>query len=88
MARIDNPHVVMVPVSQEMLHDAPSLSDFNSMFDTFFVPWRLADRNPFPDVVLFPCVARWQHNLIEARHRLAYAIDVLRYGTPEPDDDW
>lgn len=50
--------------------------------------WTRTHPNPFPTMVLFPRVERARRVLVEARARVAGAVDVLRHGVHECEADW
>jgi hypothetical protein len=80
------------PITLEVFDDSLSARSVQSWFDDaarrVMCPWEFPDRNPIPEMVLVPWLARWMDKQSDIRARVSYALRVLRFGVPNEEDYW
>lgn len=81
----------LVPISAEVMRGYAPTTDYlmTAMFggmDRRANPWRYPDPNPMPYLRWWPWIDQAIAWRTEGPARIRGAIDVLRYGVPDPDE--
>lgn len=77
-----------VPITAEAFERNAVAVRMEDLWDPIRRPWAYPNRNPFPKLDWWPWIDRWRAAPGEARMRLAAALDILRHGEPDREDDY